>query len=171
MSVSDTNFDIYFTFLPFGSKIIGSPIVLQTLRRIVVLPALACPITRIRNCLNLAQVFWISSAVSWGCDEVDIAKDIVVDVSGSSWVVCGVTVTLDSCLLPKSVSVSINVQQWFTLVFRTHSFFFIPFQPELRIQNGALFTYPFTRVEDWCLQSLLSLVSVWPFCRLPSKVR
>jgi hypothetical protein len=79
---------IHFTFLPSGSKIIGSPVVLQTLRRIVVLPALARPITRIRNCLNLARVF-CSAAVSRGFDEVDIAEDTIVDER----VVCGVTVT------------------------------------------------------------------------------
>ena len=77
LSVSDMNvwtFIISFTFIPFGSKIIGSPVVLQTFRRIVVLPALARPITRIRNWLNLSRVFWISLVERWGCDEVDIAK-------------------------------------------------------------------------------------------------
>ena len=59
---------------------IGSPVVLQTFRRIVVLPALARPITRIRNFSNFARVFRISSVVRWGCDEVDIAKGFFVDV-------------------------------------------------------------------------------------------
>jgi hypothetical protein len=76
-------FTIYFTFLPSGLKMMGSPVALQSFRRIVVLPALARPITRIRNRLNLARVFWISSAVSWGFDEVDIAKDALVDVNDS----------------------------------------------------------------------------------------
>ena len=53
---------------------VGSPVELQTFRRIVVLPALARPITRIRNRWNFARVFWISSVVRWGFDEVDIVK-------------------------------------------------------------------------------------------------
>ena len=53
---------------------IGSSVVSQTLRRIVVLPALARPITRIRNCLNFSRIFLVRSAVTWGLDEVDISK-------------------------------------------------------------------------------------------------
>ena len=52
----------------------GSPVVLQTFRRIVVLPALARPITRIRNCQNFARVFRISSVVRGSVDEVDITN-------------------------------------------------------------------------------------------------
>ena len=67
---------IYFTFLPSGSKITGSFVELQRFRKIVVLPALARPMTRIRKLLNLPLNLSISRALSWGLDEVlDIAKD------------------------------------------------------------------------------------------------
>ena len=74
---------MYFTCSPFGLKIISSEssAALQTRRRIVVLPALARPITRIRNRVNFARIFSIWSAVNWGLDEVDIAKDALVDVN------------------------------------------------------------------------------------------
>src|SRR5277367_5056274 len=65
---------IWYELSPYGLKIIGSPVVLQTLRRIVVLPALARPITRIRNCLNFFRISLVRSAVTWGFDEVDISK-------------------------------------------------------------------------------------------------
>ena len=159
MSVSDMSFDIQFTFLPSGSKIIGSSVVLQTFRRIVVLPALARPITRIQNCLNFARVFWTSSAVSWGFEEVDIAKDTVVAVSGSSMYAVWPSHPRYSCQfmtrftsIPTSVSVSINIQCWIPLFVMngTYSFFFIPFQPLLSIlpELKTLFTYPFTKPEE-----------------------
>ena len=69
---------LYLTFLPLGLKIIGSSVVSQSLRRIVVLPALARPITRIRNCLNLARVLLIASAVSLGWNEVDIWRKMLM---------------------------------------------------------------------------------------------
>src|SRR5277367_4392911 len=67
---------IWYELSPYGLKIIGSPVVLQTLRMIVVLPALARPITRIRNCLNFFRISLARSAVTWGFDEVDISKDV-----------------------------------------------------------------------------------------------
>jgi hypothetical protein len=69
------------TFSPVGLKIIGSPVVLQSLFRIVVLPALARPITRTRNRLNFARAFCISSSVIWSFGEADIAKDARVAVN------------------------------------------------------------------------------------------
>jgi len=82
---------IYHTFSPFGLKIIGSPVVLQSLRRIVVLPALARPIMRIRNWVNFVRIFWIWSTVNWGFDEVDIAQDTMCERSKLS---CTMYVTL-----------------------------------------------------------------------------
>ena len=66
-------FTIQITFSPFGLKTIGSPVALQTLCRIVVLPALARPITRMRNWVNFACIFSICSVLNWGF-EVDIAR-------------------------------------------------------------------------------------------------
>ena len=68
-------FTIHITFSPFGLKMIGSPVALQTLCRIVVLPALARPITRMRNWVNCACIFSICSVLNWGFDfEVDITR-------------------------------------------------------------------------------------------------
>ena len=85
-----STFTIHITFSPFGLKTIGFPVVLQTLCRIVVLPALAWPITRMRNWVNFACIFSICSVLNWGFEfEVDIARLIWWYVNDSKW---GVTV-------------------------------------------------------------------------------
>src|SRR5271155_4628864 len=75
---------LHLTSSPVGPKIEGSPVVLQSLFRIVVLPALARPITRTRNRLNFARAFSISSSAIWGFNEADIAKDALVEVNDPS---------------------------------------------------------------------------------------
>ena len=68
-------FTIHITFLPFELKMIGFPVALQTLCRIMVLPALACLITRMWNWVNFACIFSICSILNWGFEfEVDIAR-------------------------------------------------------------------------------------------------
>lgn len=80
VSGNELQITIYFTFLPLGLKIIGSPVELHSLRRIVVFPAFARPITRIRNWVNFARIL-SSVVVGLRSSEVDIAvEDALVDV-------------------------------------------------------------------------------------------
>ena len=91
---------IHITFPPIGLKTIGFPVALQTLCRIVVLPALARPITRMRNWVNCACIFLICSVLNWGFEfEVDIARLIWWYVNDSKRGVI-VIVTCDSCHCP-----------------------------------------------------------------------